>query len=167
MAVSASGSVTLNTVLTQVEGLDLSVDKRAALSKQLTQTWTSGTGLGALDRLLVDERTLAGSATDALDFNGGGLTDVLGAAWAPVRIKFLIVVNLGPNDIQVVRPANGIPIYLASGDGEQIPLSGHLYKSWPSAAGVVVTAGTGDLLNIVNTAAGTITYQIICGGASA
>lgn len=168
MAVSVSGTVTIDVVLSAVENLDLSVDKKAAISKALTQTFSSGVGLNQLDRLLVDERTIAGSGTDALDFNGGGLTDVLGAAWAPARLKFLVVINLGPNDIQVVRPAsNGIPLYLAASDGEQIPVGGSLVKVWPSAAGIVVTATTGDLLNIVNTAAGTITYQIICGGASA
>jgi hypothetical protein len=167
MAVSASGTISLSSVLGQVEGLDIGVEKKAALSKLLTQAWATGVGLNQFDRLLVDERSVGSSATDSLDFAGGGLTDVLGATWAPARLKFLILANLGPNDIQVVRPSNGIPIFLAVGDGEQIPLNGVLYKSWPSAAGVVVTAGSGDLLNVVNTAAGTIGYQIIAGGGSA
>ena len=168
MAISVSGTVTLDMVLGAVENLDLSVDKKAALSKVVSQAFSSGVGLNQIDRLLVDERTITGSGTDSLDFAGGGLLDVLGAAWAPARIKLLVVINLGPNDIQVQRPAaNGIPLYLAASDGEQIPINGWLVKNWPSAAGIVVTAGTGDLLNIVNTAAGTITYQIICGGASA
>lgn len=167
MAVSASGNVSLTAGLTQVEGLDVGVNKNAAISKLMSQTFASGTAVNQLDRLFVDERSVAATAVDQLDFNGGGLTDVLGAAWAPARLKFLIITNLGPNDIQVVRPTNGIPIFLAAGDGEQIPVGGTLYKSWPSAAGVLVTGGTGDLLNIVNTGAGTIGYQIIAGGASA
>lgn len=168
MAVSASGTISLSTVITQVEGLDLGVNKTSALSKLLTQAFASGTGLNQIDRLFMDQRTISGSGTDALDFVGGGLLDVLGAAFAPARIKFLIIVNLGPNDIQVQRPAsNGIPLYLAVSDGEQIPINGVLYKCWPSAAGIVVTPTTGDLLNIVNTAAGNIDYLIICGGASA
>jgi hypothetical protein len=167
MAISASGTISLNAVLSQVEGLDLGVDKKASLSKLLSQAWASGTAGNQLDRVFVDERSVAATAVDQLDFIGGGLTDVLGAAWAPARLKFLIVANLGPNDITVVRPSNGIPIFLAVGDGEQIPTGGVLYKSWPSAAGVVVTTGTGDLLNVTNTTTGTTGYQIIAGGASA
>lgn len=168
MAITAAGTITLDVLLSAVENLDLSADKRADLSKVIRSIFTSGVGVGQFDRLLLDERTISGSGTDALDFAGGGLLDALGAAWAPARLKFLIILNLGPNDIQVVRPAaNGIPIYLAASDGEQIPVNGILVKVWPSAAGIVVTAGTGDLLNVINTAAGTITYQIICGGASA
>jgi hypothetical protein len=165
---AVSGSITLTYALGAVDALDLSQERKAGLSKVVTQTFTSGVGLNQIDRLLFDERTITGSGTDALDFSGGGLVDVMNVAWAPARIKYLCVINLGPNDIQLVRPAsNGIPIYLAASDGELIPANGFLEKCWPSAAGVVVTAGTGDLLNIVNTAAGTITYQIICGGASA
>jgi hypothetical protein len=168
MAVSVSGTITADILVSAVDSLDLGAERKASVSKVLTTTFASGVGLNQLDRLFFDERTIAGSGTDALDFNGGGLVDALNTAWAPARLKFLVVLNLGPNDIQVVRPAsNGIPLYLAAGDGEQIPLNGLLVKVWPSAAGIVVTAGTGDLLNIINTAAGTITYQIIAGGASA
>ena len=168
MAVSASGTISINAVLSAVESLDLSVEKKAALSKLLTQTFASGVGLNQFDRLFVDERTVAGSATDTLDFNGGGLVDVLGSAWAPARLKFLILVNLGPNPMRLQRPAaNGIAIYLAASDGEEIPLNGVLVKIWPDATGKVVTAGSADLLDVVNTAAGNSIYQIIAGGASA
>lgn len=168
MAVSVSGTVTLDVLLSAVENLDLSIDKKAAISQALTQAFSSGVGLNQIDRLFADQRTISGSGTDALDFAGGGLLDILGNAWAPARMKLLIVKNLGPNDIQVVRPAsNGIPFLLAVSDGAQIPTGGIVMLLWPSAAGIVVTAGTGDLLNIVNTAAGSIDYVIIVGGASA
>ena len=167
MAVSASGNVSLNAVLGQAEGLDLGITKNASVSKALSQAFTTGTAVNQLDRLFADERTLTSTQVEQLDFIGGGLTDIIGAAWAPARLKFLIIANLGPNDIQVVRPSNGIPIFLAVGDGEQIPVGGVLYKSWPSAAGIVVTTGTGDLLNVTNVSAGTSVYQIIAGGASA
>jgi hypothetical protein len=166
MAISASGTISLSTILGQVEGLDIGVNKQSSVSKLLSQAWATGTAGNQLDRLFVDERSVAATAVDQLDFIGGGLTDVLGAAWAPARLKFLIIANLGPNDLQVVRPSNGIPIFLAVGDGEQIPTGGVLYKSWPSANGVTVVTGTGDLLNVINTAVGTSGYQIICGGAS-
>jgi hypothetical protein len=168
MPAQASGTLTANLVATALFAQDLGVITKADVPKILTNTFTSGVGLNQYDRIFIDERTIAGSGTDILDFVGGGLLDVLLQAWAPTRLKFLMVTNLGPNDIQLVRPvSNGIPIYLAAGDGELIPPNGFVVKTWPSATGIVVTGGTGDLLNVINTAAGTITYQIIAGGASA
>lgn len=168
MAVSVSGTITLDVALNAIENFDLGSDVKAGISQALTQAFASGVGLNQLDRLFVDQRTVSGSGTDALDFNGGGLLDILKNAWAPARLKLLIVKNLGPNDIQIVRPAsNGIPLFLAASDGVQVPVGGMVMLLWPSAAGIVVTAGTGDLLNIVNTAGGSIDYVIIAGGASA
>src|SRR5262245_40268195 len=168
MAVSASGTITLEFVLSQVSTTDLTDGTKNAISQALTQAFASGVGLNQLDRLFADQRTLTASQTDAIDFNGGGLLDIVNAAWAPARVKFLAVKNLGPNDIQVVRPAsNGIPLFLAAGDGIQLPVGGMFFGNWPSAAGVVVTAGTGDLLNVINTTTGTTDYILIAGGASA
>jgi hypothetical protein len=169
MAVAASGTITVNVLGSLINTLDLSATASAPLSKLLSSTFTSGTGLSQIDRWWWDERTLAGSTTDSLDLNGGGLVDPLGVAFAPARIKILIVYNAGPNIINLARPAGatGVPIFGAVSDFEPIHVNGFVVKVWPSAAGIVVTAGTGDIIEIVNTAAGTITYQIIIGGCSA
>jgi hypothetical protein len=168
MPATAAATLTANLAAQALNALDLNVTTRADVAKTLTNTFTSGTGLNQYDRIWVDERTIAGSGTDIIDLVGGALFDVLGVAFAPARLKFLMVTNLGPNDIQLVRPVStGVVIYLAGGDGELIPPNGFVVKTWPSATGIVVTGGTSDLLNVINTAAGTVTYQIIVGGASA
>jgi hypothetical protein len=169
MAVAASGTITVTASGALTNSLDLSSTAQANLSKILSGAFTSGTGLAQIDRWWWDERTLAGSTTDSLDLIGGGLVDPLGVAFAPARIKILILNNLGPNIINLQRPAaaTGVPIFGAAADFEPIHLNGFVCKVWPSAAGIVVTAGTGDIIEIVNTAAGTITYQIIIGGCSA
>ena len=129
----------------------------------------AGTGAGQADRFYYAKPSIAGSATLTLDLNGGGLVDPYGDALAFARIKKLIVFNeLGPNTINVVRPAsNGVPLFLAAGDGEPVHVGGITIKYWPGATAIVVTAGTGDLIDIVNTAAGAVTPEIWIEGASA
>lgn len=146
--------------------LDL-VTKRAGLVKNLNLQMDSGTGLGQADVVFSDTRSTA--ATDSLDMNGGGLLDNLGNAWAPARIKGIIVVAAAanPGNVLLRRPAaNGVPFLTAAGD--EIPIHpGGLAIIWaPSAAGYPVTAGTGDLIDLV-AGAGTVTYDIYLIGASA
>jgi len=168
MAVAATGTIAINALLNAIDTLDLGVEKKAALSKTIQAAFTSGVGLNQIDRVFVDERVISGSATDQLDLIGGGLLDILGATFAPARIKILIVNNLGPNTVNLQRPAaNGVAIYLAVSDGEPIHSGGFTCKVWPSAAGIVVTAGSADLMDLVNTAGGNTTVQIIIGAASA
>ena len=141
---------------------------RPEISKTLTLL--TGTGLNQADRLYYSKPTIAGSATLTLDVaTGGGLLDPFGDAVAMVKLKYILIVNeLGPNTINLVRPAsNGVPIYLAAGDGEPIHLGGLALKFWPTLAGIPVTAATADLIDIVNTAAGSVTPDILIGGTSA
>jgi len=165
---AVTGTITVEAVLNYVNALDLSAEAKAGLSKILRATFASGVGLNQIDRVFWDERTIAGSATDSLDLAGGGLVDPLGVAFAPARIKVLIVNNLGPNTINLQRPAaNGAAVFLAASDGVAIPSGGFACFVWPDATGIAVTAGTADLINIVNTAGGNTVVQVIIGGASA
>jgi hypothetical protein len=71
--------------------------------------------------------------------------------------------------VNVTRPAaNGVPFMLAAGDGVALPPGGTFLWVAPTAAGVAVTAATADLIDIVNSGAGTsVTYDIVIVGASA
>ncbi|MCW2767774.1 MAG: hypothetical protein JWO11_3733, partial [Nocardioides sp.] len=86
-------------------------------------------------------------------------------------IKMIVVfaASGNTNNVNVVQPAsNGVPLFLAAGDGVAVKPSGMFVWYDPSAAGVVVTPATGDLLNLVNSGAGTsVTYDIHIVGASA
>lgn len=143
----------------------------ASLVKKVLLTLATGTGANQADVVFADTRTLAASATDALDLIGGGLVDALGVAFAPVKLKALILVasGLNVNAVQLVRPAtNGVPIFMAAADGiALLPGAAFLWVS-PSAAGVPVTAGTGDLLNIINGGGTTsVDYDLMLVGTSA
>lgn len=128
----------------------------------------SGAGAGAADLVWADTRTVAASATDSLDL-AGSLTGLLGGTATFVRIKGLIVAasSANTNNVNVTRPAsNAVPLLSAAG---HIPVKPGGVFAWmdPSAAGVVVTAGTGDLLDFVNSGAGTsVTYDVVIIGAA-
>jgi hypothetical protein len=127
----------------------------------------TGTGLSQADVIFSDTRSTSG--TDSLDLIGGGLLDNLGNIWAPARIKAIIVVAAAANvgNVLLRRPAaNGVPFFTAAGDEVPIHPGGAVVIFAPSAAGYVVTAGTGDLIDLA-ASAGTVTYDIYLIGASA
>lgn len=164
MALTTSLTIQLNAAYTLA--LDL-VTKSANLVKTIASDLATGTGLAQADVIFTDTRSTSG--TDSLDMVGGGLLDNLGNTWAPARLKAILVVASSANAANVLlrRPAsNGVPFLTAAGD--EIPIHpGGMALIWaPSAAGYVVTAGTGDLIDVV-AASGTVAYDIYLIGASA
>lgn len=148
--------------------LDLTTPSSALkLARQLS--FTEGAGAGAANMIWSDRRTIAASATDSLDL-AGSLTGPFGTTLTFARIKMLLVLAAtgNTNNVNVVRPAsNGVPLGLAAGDGFPVKPGGMFWWYDPSAAGVAVTAGTGDLLDLVNSAVGTsVTYDVVIVGAS-
>lgn len=130
----------------------------------------SGTGADQADRIFHDRRTLAASASENLDL-AGALTDALGATLTFARIKAVIIAaDAGnSNNVNVIREAtNGVPLFLAAGDGIPVRPGGVFAWIAPDATAVAVTAGTGDLLSVANSGAGTsVTYDVVIVGASA
>lgn len=155
--------------VSQLSGLDLG-SARADLRSQVSQGFSDGAGAGAVDRCFQDTRTLAASAAESLDLAGGSLSDPLGVALTFARVKaILIKASAGnTNNVQVTRPAsNGLPIFMAAGDGISLAPGAAFLWVCPDAAGVVVTAGTGDLLTFTNSAGSTsVSYDIVILGAA-
>lgn len=159
-------SLVLNT--TQTNALDL-LTGRAPVELLKEISLGSGTGAQQVDRLFTDRRTLAASATENLDL-AGTLADAFGATLTFAKLKALIVIadSGNTNNVNVIREAtNGVPVFLAAGDGIPVLPGGML--SWVGpGAGVTVTAGTGDLITVTNSAAGTsVTYDVYALGTSA
>lgn len=128
-----------------------------------------GAGAGQADMLWSDQRTISASGSDALDL-AGSLTGPFGTTLTFARIKMIVVLAAAgnTNNVNVTTPgSNGTPLFLAAGDGIAVKPGGAFMWFDPSAAGVAVTAATGDLLTIVNSGAGTsVTYDIHIVGAS-
>jgi len=131
---------------------------------------TSGVGANQADRIWRAQRTIAASATDSLDM-AGTLVDVYGTTFTLARIKGLMVAASGSNtnNVNVTRSAaNGLPIFLAASDALVLRPGGAFLWFAPDAVGIAVTAGTADLLDMINSAGGTsVTYDIMVIGASA
>jgi hypothetical protein len=167
MALSTNLLVKLDATLTNA--LDL-VTASVPLAVADRTRLTSGTGLGAADMLWSDTRTLAASATENLDL-AGALTGPLGTTLTFARIKLVYVTAAdgNTNDVQVTRDGSaGVPLFLAAGDGIAVKPGGGFLWHAPNAAGVAVTATTGDLLVVTNSAGSTsVTYSIVVIGASA
>ena len=160
---------TIELVATYTKVLDL-VTGSAPLSYSDRIDLATGTGANQADLIFSDTRTLAASGTEDLDV-AGGLTDIYGATLTYARVKAILVhaASGNTNNVNVTRPAaNGVPIFLAAGDGLPVRPDGNLYLIAPDATGYAVTAGTGDLITFTNSAAGTsVTYDVVIIGASA
>jgi hypothetical protein len=130
----------------------------------------SGTGLNQADRIFHDQRTLAASASEDLDL-AGGLTDAFGATLTFARVKGLIIVAAAANTNNVVignATANAfVGPFGAATHTLAVRPGGVLALFAPDATAYAVTAGTGDLLKVLNSAGGTsVTYDLIIVGAS-
>lgn len=129
----------------------------------------TGTGAAQADRVFTDQRTLTASATENLDL-AGSLVDAFGATITFVTIKAIIIKAAvgNTNDVQLTRPAsNGVPLFLAASDGIPIKPGGG-FAWFCSGTGITVTAATGDILTLTNSAGGTsVTYDIVIIGTSA
>lgn len=146
------------------------VSLSAPLSVAKTLALTSGTGANQADKVWSDQRQVAASATDSIDL-AGSLTDPFGAALSFARIKLLVVTAAAnnTNNVVITRPAsNGVPLFSAAGDAIPVRPGGVFVWACSDATGVAVTAGTGDLLDFVNSGAGSsVTYDVVIVGASA
>lgn len=154
---------------TQTSPLDL-VTPTAGLDLANRIRLLTGTGADQADMLWTDTNTLSASGTTDVDL-AGSLTGAFGNTLTFARIKAIYVSALAANtnNVNVTRPAsNGVPLFLAAGDGIPVKPGGAFLWVAPDATGVAVTAGTGDLLTFTNSAGTTgVTYSVVVVGASA
>ncbi|MBV9920292.1 MAG: hypothetical protein JOY78_05460 [Pseudonocardia sp.] len=156
---------------TQSSALDLGT-LSFPFSTTASVAYATGTAAGQVDMVFTDTRTLSASGTEDLDL-AGSLTGAFGNTLTFARIKAIHVSAAAgnTNNVVVTRPAsNGVPWLLAAGDG--IALRPGAAMTWASgsadATGVAVTAGTGDLITVTNSAGTTsVTYNVIILGCSA
>lgn len=163
LAMSASG--TLSTALDLgTASFPMSLSNAVSL--------TTGTTAGKADKAFSDRRTLAASGTEDLDL-AGVLLDAFGAAITFARIKGILIKAATGNTNSVVVGAASSNQWatLLNTTGTITLRPGGSFCAIAGAAdatGWAVTAGTGDLLKVANSGAGTsVTYDIMLVGASA
>jgi len=166
MAITLSGSVSVSAALDLVSALDLR-SVTDPIRYGANYSFTNGTGANQANECFVDTRTLSASATEDLDL-AGGLTDAYGTALTFTKIKAIIIkaAAANTNNVQITRPAsNGLVLFMAASDGIALTPGACFAFIAPDANGVAVTAGTGDLLTITNSAGTTgVTYDIVIVG---
>jgi hypothetical protein len=161
MAFSGNINLSINGTLTGTAG-DFTTPT-AGVSYSKAFTIATGVGAGQADMFWSDARTLADGATEDLDLSGS-LTSHLGGTLTFARIKALLIKAADANttNLTVTRSAaNGVPFLVTAGDGFVLKPGQAFLLTDLSAAGVVVTAATGDLLTITNGAGAAATYDII------
>lgn len=167
MALSSKLQVNLTATLTNP--LDLTTPNDL-LDYVKRITMTTGTAADQADMMWHDQRTLTASATEDLDL-AGSLTNAFGTTQTFVELKGIIVYAAtgNTNNVNIQRASsNGVPLFLAASDGLGVRPGGIFVWFNPGNGGVTVTAGTGDLLTMTNSAGSTsVTYDIILIGASA
>jgi hypothetical protein len=129
----------------------------------------NGAGANQANVLFSDQRTLAPSASENLDFNGGGLLDALGNAVLLARVRAILIYAspANVNNLTLFGNANSIPLLNTAATTMSLPPGGLLFILRPDAAGAVVTAATGDIIQVANAGAGTsVTYDIVVLGSS-
>jgi hypothetical protein len=139
------------------------------IAKEYAWKIANGTGAGQADLLFSDQRTLSAGANEDLDL-AGVLASVYGATLTFVKLKGVLfkAADANPNAMSVSRPATtGVPLFGA--DGDLITLPPGAVFAWfdPTGAGVTVTAGTDDVLNVLAGAGGNHIYDVVIIGASA
>ncbi len=150
---------------TAVSGLSEAPASR--ILKNFTLSLTNGTGASAADQIFAEQRTIAASGSYDLDLQAS-LTDALGAAFTPAKVKCLAVFAAAgnTNDVQVGGDAASVPIFGATADYISVKPGGVLILCHPGA-GFAVTATSADIIQFANSAGSTsVTYDVIVIGTS-
>lgn len=134
-------------------------------------TLDSGTGANQADRVFTDIRTIAISGTDDLDL-AGSLLDAYGNTITFVKVKGIFVAADSLNTNNVILGAAAANQFIgpfgAATHTAAIHPGGFQCFACSDAAGWPVVAGTGDLLRVANSGAGTtVNYAIAIIGTSA
>lgn len=160
MALNAEVRLEVSGLYDRAGGLERPVSQ---LAITLARAFADGAGAGQASVFYTASRTLAGGANESLDLNGTALTDVFGTALALTKIKGIIIQARGENttNLTVGNVTNSIATIFGATYSMVLQPGELLAKITNSAAGYVVTASTGDLLNIANAAGASATYDII------
>lgn len=164
MAATVTSQILISFTSALTSALDL-VTASAPLSYKHTLSLTNGTGANQANKVWSDQRTLAASATEDLDL-AGGITDALGATITLTKIKAIAIHASSANTNSVLvggATANQLANWVGNvNDVVVVKPGGTFVLTAPDANGIGVTADTGDLLKIANSAGSTsVTYDII------
>lgn len=141
----------------------------AAIDEMFETELADGVEIDEADKLYsLSSQSIADGGTLSIDLKGS-LTDPAGAAFTPAKLKALIIRADPTNttNLTVGGDANHVPVLSAGTTTFVLKPGGMFVFVDPSLAGVAVTAGTGDLVKIVNGAGAAALVDVIIIGTSA
>lgn len=129
-----------------------------------------GNGANQINRVWADTRTIAASANEDIDL-AGTLVDAIGQTVTLARVRALIIRAAAANTNNLIvggAASNGFATWVGSATNTVIVRpGGMLVLVAPDATAYAVTAATGDLLRVANSAGGTsVTYDIVVLGSA-
>jgi len=134
--------------------------------KNFALSLTDGTSANNAKNHWHDQRQIAASGTDSIDL-AGTLTNAFGETLTFSKIKAIIIFALATNtnNVEVGGGATVFPLFKDATDILPIHPGGIFVITAPDANGIAVGAGATDLLQIKNSAGGTVVdYQIVVVG---
>ncbi len=174
-----TASLGISVTANAARALDLSTPADA-LSLAIANAFSFGSGANMANQIWHDRRILAGAASEELDL-AGSLTNAFGQSVTFAKIKALLIRNRSGEVIGAHAVATDAALtaggavanawvgpFGAANDTLGVPAGGSMLLVNPTAAGWAVTAGTGDLLKILNAdATDELCYEIFILGESA
>jgi hypothetical protein len=160
MSQSAELKLELNVAQAVSSGIS-SASAKSAFSKVMQLL--DGTGAGKASKSFFGSRTISASATDGLDL-AGVLVDALGASLTFTKIKMIAVKAAAANtgNITLGGGTNACNTFFGADTDKIVIKPGGLFViAAEDANGYAVTAGTDDLINIVNLVAAQVAYDIV------
>jgi hypothetical protein len=147
----------------------LEVENRAGAVRAIFDAFervrlVTGTADGEINAEVSDQRTLSASSNEDLDL-AGGLADAFGALVTLAKVKLLVIHNESTTQTLTVKAAasNGWVAW-SKGSTDGIAIAPGGFECFYAPAGLAVTAGTGDKLNVANPSGASCVYSIYAVG---
>lgn len=136
-----------------------------AVKKQIELA--NGVGASQADKVYSKTYSILTGATEDIDVQAA-LVDALGAAFTPAKLKVVYIYSRPANttNLTLFGDANSVPILNTAATTSTLLPGGLFLVAQPPLAGIAVTAGTGDIIQIVNAAGATATVDVILVGTS-
>lgn len=128
-----------------------------------------GTGADQADLRILDARTVADGATDAIDLTST-LTDVNGNAVVFAEVCEVYVINApqtGAANTVNITVGGGSNAYAGIPQVTLAPARDFMMRDYSATGLGAVTDGTGDIINVVNAGGADVNYQIVVIGRTA
>lgn len=163
--------------LTGTAGL---VTPTATIATRKEISFASGVAANQADSIYHQTASIASGGTLSLDVKGS-LTDVFGTAFTPAKLKAVYIHSCGAAGTTTTCPGvttanttnltlfgdtNAVPILNTAATTSTLQPGGIFLVVQPPLAGIAVTAGTGDIIKIVNAAGATAYVDIVLIGTS-